>query len=109
MDAKSASTSVMSETQMDHSHTTIDSGPLIIRETVYGIVKRVEIFVEQIEAYRKRKGIRAQELKVLDVGCGTGVNITIPLANAGYSLMGLDTDSTSIERGPLSSRGFKEY
>ncbi len=70
----------------------------IIRETAYGLVKRLRFFVEHIEAERQRLQLDIREMRVLDVGCGTGVNVTIPLGNAGYAITGIDSDEDSIKR-----------
>lgn len=105
MDTRSTSAAVMSKLPRNRSLSTLVSGSLIIRETVYGIVKRVEFFIEHIETYRKKKGLEAHEVRILDVGCGTGLNVTVPLAHAGYSIMGLDLDSASVERGRLLAEG----
>jgi len=91
----------------EHPFAALASGPLVIRETVYGIVKRLEFFIQHIEAYRKREDLDTCEVRILDVGCGTGVNVTIPLAEVGYSVVGLDLDVASIERGRELSMGRK--
>ena len=70
----------------------------VFRETVYGIVKRLRFFVERIEAERHRRQLHIKDFRILDVGCGTGINVAIPLAEAGYQVVGLDTDRASIER-----------
>jgi SAM-dependent methyltransferase len=77
----------------------IASGPLVIRETVYGIVKRLDFFIQHIETYRARNHLTTAAVSILDVGCGTGVNVAIPLAEAGYSVVGLDPNADSIKRG----------
>jgi len=74
------------------------SGPLTIRETVYGILKRLRFFISHIETERKRRLLNQGQVRVLDVGCGTGVNVTIPLARMGYSIVGVDPDESSIAR-----------
>ncbi len=93
------------ESISDTFNTAAPSGPFSCRETVYGIAKRFEFFIEQIETYRGKQGLESKEVRILDVGCGTGVNVTIPLARAGYSMTGLDLDSASVERGRLLSEG----
>lgn len=98
---------VRSKVLLSHPYAALVAGPFVIRETVYGIVKRVDFFIEHIEAYRKRKGLETQEVRILDVGCGTGVYVTIPLANAGYSVIGLDLDSASIDRARQLTLGLK--
>ena len=98
---------VRSKALLDRPYASLVSGTLVIRETVYGIVKRLDFFVQHIEAYRNRENLEPQEVRVLDVGCGTGVNVTIPLANAGYSVMGLDFDPASIDRARQLARGLR--
>ena len=77
----------------------------IFRETTYGIVKRLRFFVNHIESERQRRKLEMEETRVLDVGCGTGINVTIPLTVAGYSVVGLDIDRASIERARQTARG----
>jgi 2-polyprenyl-3-methyl-5-hydroxy-6-metoxy-1,4-benzoquinol methylase len=74
------------------------SGPLNIRETVYGIAKRLRVFIDAIEEYRGHHDRPVAQVRVLDVGCGTGVNVALPLAEAGYKVVGLDSDFASISR-----------
>lgn len=80
------------------------SGPLILRETVYGIAKRLRIFVDSIEGYRHASRLRVDQIRILDVGCGTGVNVTVPLAGAGYQVVGLEMDFPSVAQGKLLSK-----
>jgi 2-polyprenyl-3-methyl-5-hydroxy-6-metoxy-1,4-benzoquinol methylase len=70
---------------------------LIKRERVYGIVKRIRFFLDHIEKERSKKALEIREMKILDVGCGTGAYVTIPLAHAGYTVYGLDMNTPSIE------------
>jgi SAM-dependent methyltransferase len=81
------------------------SGSLTIRETVYGIVKRLRFLISHVEAERRRLALEPEELRVLDIGCGTGVNVTIPLAGMGYSMVGIDSDDGSINRARNLSAG----
>ena len=81
--------------------------PFELRENVYGIVKRLNFFIKFIEMERERLNLdSASDLHILDVGCGTGVNITIPLAARGYSLVGIDSDRPSIELGRYIAREY---
>jgi 2-polyprenyl-3-methyl-5-hydroxy-6-metoxy-1,4-benzoquinol methylase len=81
---------------LDERQSIFRSGPLEIRETVYGIAKRLRLFIEVIEDYRQHLDRPMDQVRVLDVGCGTGVNVALPLAEAGYQVVGLDSDSASI-------------
>jgi 2-polyprenyl-3-methyl-5-hydroxy-6-metoxy-1,4-benzoquinol methylase len=70
----------------------------VFRETVYGIIRRLSFLLNHIEAERHRRNLQVGQMRILDVGCGTGINISIPLASIGYSVLGLDIDSASIAR-----------
>ncbi len=60
-------------------------------ENTYGIRKRLDFIVDFIAEYAPKR--------VLDMGCGTGANLTEPLAERFPSIQffGLDSDTTSIE------------
>lgn len=81
-----------------HNPAGIRVGEFIFRETAYGVVKRLRFFVEHIEAERTRLKVSREEMRVLDVGCGTGTYVTIPLAAMGYKVVGIDADENSIQR-----------
>jgi len=76
----------------------------IFRETTYGIVKRLHFLLNHIEKKRQELGLEVEQIRILDVGCGTGVNVTIPLANIGYSIVGLDTDRATVMRAQQIAR-----
>jgi 2-polyprenyl-3-methyl-5-hydroxy-6-metoxy-1,4-benzoquinol methylase len=87
---------------LDRPHA-IRIGEFILRETAYGVVKRLRYFVGHIEAERKRLGLGRGEIRILDIGCGTGTYVSIPLALMGYNVVGMDTDAASIERARLNA------
>jgi SAM-dependent methyltransferase len=63
----------------------------VLEENLWGYRKRFEFVSGHLS------GRRAET--VLDVGCGNGSQLAIPLAAAGYRVTGIDTDLPSIERG----------
>lgn len=66
------------------------------RENLWGYAKRLR-FVRG--AIRQRFADRAPStLSVLDIGCGNGSELALPLAQDGFQLTGIDTDRTSIDR-----------
>lgn len=74
-------------------------------ETPYGIVKRLRVIEDWLQA--KADG---GPLKVLDFGCGTGDQVTFPLAQAGHRVLGMDIHEPSIaaarRRYPLANLEF---
>ena len=72
----------------------------LIPENVYGHSKRLEWIVSCLE----------KDSIIIELGCGTGSMITIPLAAQGYRVTGIDLDNRSIEFGRdlLHRRGLPE-
>lgn len=64
------------------------------RENLWGYAKRLR-FVRQalLDAFPSRANY---SIRILDVGCGNGSQLAVPLARSGYQVLGVDTDSRSI-------------
>lgn len=69
-------------------------------QTIYGSTTRYEWF----------KSFLKSGDKTADIGCGTGVMITIPLIEEGLDVIGFDLDSPSIDYGRdiLKKNGFAQ-
>lgn len=67
------------------------------KETAYGFRTKLKIFIERIERLRRELGKEKRGMRILDIGCGTGQQVTFPLGAEGYSVIGLDTDQASLE------------
>lgn len=65
-----------------------------LEENLWGYRKRLD-FIDQ--TIRGRFGCSRTAISVLDIGCGNGSQLTIPLASAGYRITGVDTHADSIE------------
>jgi 2-polyprenyl-3-methyl-5-hydroxy-6-metoxy-1,4-benzoquinol methylase len=65
-------------------------------EDSYGLAKRLEFVIAEIE--------RRNLCRVLDFGCGTGANLTVPLGERfpRARFTGVDNDGASIEHVRLS-------
>lgn len=64
-------------------------------ENLWGYAKRLRFVQEVIEeSFQKRA---PSTLRVLDVGCGNGSFLALPLARQGYHVTGIDVDEHSIE------------
>jgi len=61
----------------------------LIPENIYGSSKRLEWFVSHL----------SPKDSILELGCGTGFMICLPLFKLGYNAQGLDLDTQSIEYG----------
>lgn len=70
-------------------------------ETTYGIVKRLVVVEAWIDNAVRRLG-RAK-LEILDIGCGTGDQITVPLAQRGHEVLGVDMHEESIEKAKAAN------
>jgi 2-polyprenyl-3-methyl-5-hydroxy-6-metoxy-1,4-benzoquinol methylase len=64
-------------------------------ENLWGYAKRLR-FVEGViaEAFPERP---LDSLRILDVGCGNGSHLALPLARRGFEVTGIDIDARSIE------------
>lgn len=65
-------------------------------EDTYGHGKRLRFIKNSIENYCKEKEKNKEQIKILDIGCGTGIAVTFPFASLGYSITGVDIDKDSI-------------
>lgn len=73
------------------------------REDLWGYRKRLRFVREAVrEAFPQRA---REELRVLDVGCGNGSQLALPLAQGGFHLKGVDTDARSIAHAKRLAEG----
>jgi SAM-dependent methyltransferase len=68
-----------------------------LQENLWGYGKRLRFVDEAMQ--REFPGRKRCALSVLDVGCGNGSQLAIPLARAGYQLTAIDPHEKSIQRG----------
>jgi 2-polyprenyl-3-methyl-5-hydroxy-6-metoxy-1,4-benzoquinol methylase len=65
----------------------------------FGFRKRLEHFRHLLTLESNSLG---RQLHVVDVGCGTGLEVTDPLARDGHEVVGLDIDLPSVQRGCIA-------
>jgi ubiquinone biosynthesis O-methyltransferase len=72
-------------------------------EDLWGYGKRLR-FIERMihESFASRA---TRDIRILDVGCGNGSQLAIPLLNRGFSLTGIDIDERSISRAKTLASG----
>jgi SAM-dependent methyltransferase len=68
-----------------------------LRENLWGYGKRLR-FVDGV-VLQAFLGRRRSDIRVLDIGCGNGSQLAIPLSAGGYQVTGVDPHLPSIERG----------
>ena len=64
---------------------------------LHGHRKKLQFIWRSIERYRLGKAMPPGQVRVLEVGCSNGRNITTPLARCGYEITGIDIHLESIE------------
>jgi SAM-dependent methyltransferase len=69
--------------------------PSEIPENIYGHKKRLLWIMKQLNKHAASRPV--SEINILEIGCGTGVMLSMPLASLGYNVTGVDTDEKSIE------------
>jgi SAM-dependent methyltransferase len=77
--------------------TASDARAPYLPENLWGYGKRlrfVDAAMQRVFPSRAR-----YELKLLDIGCGNGSQLAIPMAEAGYHVTAIDPHQPSIERG----------
>lgn len=70
-------------------------------ETTYGIVKRLNVIEAWLGGAVQRLG--KSKLEILDIGCGTGDQITVPLARLGHEVLGVDMHDESIRKAQAAN------
>jgi len=71
-----------------------------LAENLWGYGKRFQ-FVD--DSLVRRFGANRQAVRILDVGCGTGKELAIPLAEIGYQVTGVDPHAESIRWAAASA------
>lgn len=69
--------------------------PYNFSETSYGFIKRIEFVAGSIR--NAFDGKPPEQIRILDVGCGTGNLMAGPLAQEGYQVDGIDLHEPTIE------------
>jgi len=73
------------------------SEDLLPAEDPGGIRKRVLFFLRVLKSLCTERHGEPHSISVLDIGCGTGEYVTLPLAQAGFRITGVDCNKPSVE------------
>lgn len=69
---------------------------LIPQEDLHGHQAKFYLFVKRIEQLRAELEKNRGEMRILDIGCGNGTQISLPMAEVGYQVVGVDNHQDSI-------------
>lgn len=83
---------------VDYNRSSYEFAGYVFREDAFGILKRLNFFTRKIEEWRVHAGLDICDLRILDIGCGTGIAVTIPIARIGYQVTGIDINTPSITK-----------
>jgi SAM-dependent methyltransferase len=72
-----------------------------LQENLWGYGKRLRFVDGAMQ--REFPGKKRFELRVLDIGCGNGSQLAIPLADGGYQVTAVDPHGPSIQHGRRSA------
>jgi SAM-dependent methyltransferase len=78
-----------------------------LAENLWGYGKRLQFVDSAVR--REFPGRARSQLKVLDVGCGNGSQLAIPMADAGYPVTAVDPHQPSVEHGMSLAPGVRFF
>lgn len=64
---------------------------------LHGHRKKLNYFIQSLEEYSELNKKKQTDVRVLEVGCSNGRNISLPLSDIGYHVTGIDLHEPSIE------------
>lgn len=70
----------------------------LVKSVNYVLLRKVDTVVESIEKWRLERQLERKDIHILDIGCGSNLIYTTPLANLGYQVLGVDIDEDAVAR-----------
>ena len=64
---------------------------------MHGHRKKTLFFLDRLHAHARALGLRPGDVRVLELGCGNGRIVTLPVAEQGFGTTGVDVHEPSIE------------
>jgi SAM-dependent methyltransferase len=71
-------------------------------EFMHGHRKKARFFIECLDSLARELGRSPRDIEVLDIGCGNGLNVSLPVAERGFNVTGIDPHGPSIEAAQSS-------
>jgi len=66
-------------------------------ENIYGHTKKLEYFRAVVRVYAQSRRLPLADLRLLDLGCGNGQEVTAPLGALGSHVLGVDLHRESLD------------
>ena len=63
---------------------------------LHGHRKKLEYVLDSVEQLRRARDVKVERIAVLEIGCSNGRILTLPLAERGYDVTGIDLHEPSI-------------
>ena len=73
-------------------------------EFMHGHRKKTLFLIDRLRRYAAEQGLEPGRLRVLELGCGNGRVVTLPVAEQGFDVVGFDSHLPSIESARAHSR-----
>ena len=64
---------------------------------LHGHRKKTTFFLNTIKDYLRDNKLNDNEISILEIGCSNGSLVTLPLADQGYNILGIDLHKPSID------------
>jgi SAM-dependent methyltransferase len=64
---------------------------------MHGHRKKALFFIKCLDSHARGRRLSPASVEVLDVGCGNGLNVSLPVAQRGFNVTGIDLHGPSIE------------
>jgi 2-polyprenyl-3-methyl-5-hydroxy-6-metoxy-1,4-benzoquinol methylase len=68
-----------------------------VQEFMHGHRKKTLFLIDALRRHTVRKRLEPGRLRVLELGCGNGRIVTLPVGQEGYAVLGVDSHGPSIE------------
>jgi 2-polyprenyl-3-methyl-5-hydroxy-6-metoxy-1,4-benzoquinol methylase len=68
-----------------------------VEEFMHGHRKKTVFFIDRLHAYARAHALEPQDVCVLELGCGNGRIVALPIAEQGFNVVGIDIHRPSIE------------
>lgn len=73
-------------------------------EFMHGHRKKTLFLIDRLRRYAAEHDLAPNEVRVLELGCGNGRVVTLPLAEQGFDVLGMDNHLPSIESARADNR-----